>query len=70
MEWRIIERLEERLDLVWPYAAIPFGIFAALLWERIAGTYTGSDLFWRVSVLVTGGFGLAVGGARLTVDQP
>jgi len=68
-EWKVIEKLEERMDLVWMFAAIPIGILAALLWEQLADTYTGSDLFFWVSVAVTVVFGTAVTAARLSAGR-
>lgn len=67
-EWQVIGKLEERLDLVWMYAVIPIGILVALLWERLAGTFNGTDLFFWVSVGVTVVFGTAVAAARVTVE--
>lgn len=63
-EWLVIQRLRDRMDLVWPFVWIPLGILLALLWERIAGDYTGSDRFWWVSVVVTGVFGIGLGWLR------
>lgn len=60
-EWLVVQRLRERMDLVWPFAVIPLGFLAAFLWERAAGGYTGSDLFWWVSVAVTAFFGIGLG---------
>ncbi len=68
-EWRVIDKLEERMDLVWVFSAIPFGILVALVWERIADSHTRSELFFWVSVAVTVGFGGAVTIARLSAER-
>jgi hypothetical protein len=60
LEWNVTNRLAERRNQVWPFAAIPTLILVALIWERAADTYEGSDLFFWVSVAVTGFFALGV----------
>lgn len=60
VEWNITERLEDRLDLVWPFALIPGLILVVFLWERAAGTYPGTESFFWVSLVVTLVFFVAV----------
>jgi len=68
-EWKVIERLPERMDLVWMFVGIPLGLLVALLWERLADSYTGSELFWWVSVAVTAVFGIGLAVLRSGADQ-
>jgi hypothetical protein len=66
LEWRVIQRLHNRLDLVWAFVMIPLGFLAALLIERATGGYTGNNLFWWVSVVVTAFFGFGLAAVRMT----
>jgi len=59
-EWNVTNRLEERLDLVWPFALIPGLLLVVFLWEFAAGTYPGTESFWWVSVAVALVFFVAV----------
>ena len=63
LEWNIAARLEERRDLVWPFALIPALLLIGIVWEKVADTYDGSDLFFWVTSGVTVFFTIAVGGA-------
>jgi hypothetical protein len=56
----VADRLEERLDLVWPFALIPGLLMVGLLWERAAGTYPGTESFWWVNLIVSLVFFVAV----------
>lgn len=64
LEWNVAASLESRLDLVWSFALIPGLLLVVFLWERAAGTYPGSELFWWVSLVVTVVFFVAVLAAR------
>ena len=66
-EYLCERRLSERLDLAWVFAAIPGFLLLALIWDRVAGTYAGSELFYWVSIAVTGFFFVAIGGSRLRI---
>lgn len=59
-EWNVVDRLDERLDLVWPFALIPGLLLVVFLWERAAGTYQGTDSFWWVNLIVSLVFFVAV----------
>ena len=63
-EWNVSSLVEERLDLVWPFALIPGLLLVVFLWERAAGTYPGTDSFWWVSLVVSLVFFVAVIAAR------
>ncbi len=63
LEWNIAARLEERRDLVWPFALVPALLLVGIVWEKVADTYEGSDLFFWVTFGVTAFFTIAVGGA-------
>jgi hypothetical protein len=60
-------RLSERLDLAWVFAAIPGFLLASFVWDRVAGAYVGSELFFWVSIAVTLFFCVAVGWTRIRV---
>ncbi len=64
LEWNIADRLDERLDLVWPFALIPGLFLVVFLWEWAADTYPGTESFWWVNVAVTLVFFVAVIAAR------
>ncbi len=68
-EWRVVEKLEERLDLVWMFAGIPLAFLAGFLWELIADTYPGSDSFAAISIAITIVFGAGVSAARLAAER-
>lgn len=67
-EWVGTDRIAEDRALVWPFVGLPVLIFAAAVWERAAGTYEGSDLFFWVSIAVTVVFTVAVGMAAVRQD--
>jgi hypothetical protein len=66
-EYLCDRRLSERLDLAWFFATIPGFLLVAFIWDRVAGTYGGSELFYWVTIAVTAFFFIAVGGSRLRV---
>lgn len=66
-EYLCDRRLSDRLDLAWFFATIPGFILVAFIWDRVAGTYQGSELFYWVSIAVTVIFFVAIGGSRLKV---
>ena len=68
-EWQVIDKLDERLDLVWAFAAIPAAILAALLFEQLSGNYVGSDANMLVSTLVSMLFAGWVSYGRYTIDR-
>ncbi len=69
LEWAVTSRAAQGGDLVWPFVAIPALILIALIWEQVAGTYQGTDLFFWVSVIVTGFFTVAVSWAAVRSDS-
>ena len=66
-EYLCDRRLSERLDLVWFFTAVPGFLLVAFIWDRVAGTYQGSELFYWVSIAVTAFFFVTIGGSRLKV---
>jgi hypothetical protein len=66
-EYLSVRRLSERLDLAWFFAAVPGLLLLGFIWDRVAGIYEGSELFYWVSIAVTGFFLVAVGGSRLRI---
>ena len=68
-EYLCLRRLSERLDEVWYFVAFPGLLMLGLIWDRLAGTYQGSELFYWVSVAVTAFFFLAIGGSRLRIKS-
>lgn len=67
LEWGVASRLDSRLDLVWPFALIPALFLVVFVWEKVADTYTGSDLFFWFSVVLVTVFAVAVAWARMSV---
>ncbi len=67
--WRTAERLSERMDLVWMFAAFPIGYFVAMAWEGISGDYSGSGLFWWVCGAITAIFGFGVLALRVLAGR-
>ncbi|GMQ92966.1 MAG: hypothetical protein BMS9Abin12_0443 [Acidimicrobiia bacterium] len=67
IELNVTKKLSERLDLVWPFAALPALLLVGFLWEQAADTYDGSDLFFWVTVVVTLFFaiGITVGARKV-----
>ena len=68
-EYLFLRRLSERLDEVWFFVAVPGLLLLSFIWDRIAGTYQGSELFYWVSIAVTAFFFMTVGGARLRIKS-
>ncbi len=64
LEWKLVKGGDER-NYSLPFVEIPALILVALLWEKFADTYDGSDLFLWVSVAVAASFTVAVGAARM-----
>jgi hypothetical protein len=64
--WRTAEKLDQRADFAWMFAAIPIGYFAAMVWEAVSGDYSGSGVFWWVCGAITAasGFGVLLLGLR------
>jgi len=63
LEWNITAKLEERRDLVWPFALIPALLLVGIVWEKVADTYDGSDAYFTMVVVVTLFFTILIGGA-------
>jgi hypothetical protein len=63
-DWAVADRLEGRLDLVWPLVAAPALILAVFVAQRVAGNYEGTEAFFWTSVAVTAFFTAAVGALR------
>jgi len=68
-EYFCLRSLSERLEEVWFFVAVPGLLLLSFIWDRIAGTYQGSELFYWVSITVTAFFFLTVGGARLRIKS-
>ncbi|MGD8520370.1 MAG: hypothetical protein PVF56_04425 [Desulfobacterales bacterium] len=66
-EYLCDRRLSERLDLAWFFSIIPGFLLVSFIWDRVAGAYQGSELFYWVSVVVTAFFFVAIGGSRLKI---
>ena len=69
LEWNIAAKLEERRDLVWQFALIPALLLVVAVWEKAAGSYEGSDLFFGMVVAVTLFFTILVGGAAWYAER-
>lgn len=69
LEWMIIQRLEERIDLVWPFAFIPAIFLVSTLWDKAEGTFDGTDAFFWMVVVVTVVFAALVAWARMGVKS-
>ena len=68
-EYFCIRRLSERLDEVWFFTAVPGLLLLGFIWDRVAGSYQGSELFYWVSIAVTAFFFVTVGGSRLRIKS-
>ena len=68
-EYLCLRHLSERLDEVWYFVAFPGLLMLGLIWDRLAGTYQGSELFYWVSIAVTAFFFVAVGISRYRVKS-
>jgi hypothetical protein len=66
-EYLCNRRLSERLDLVWFFSIFPGFLVLAFIWDRVAGSYQGTEVFFWVSIAVAGFFFLAIGGSRVKV---
>ena len=69
IEWNLLDRVGEILTAAWGFVVLPVAIFIAFVWERAAGNYDGSDLFFWVSIAVTIVFAGWVGGTRVMVER-
>ncbi len=67
--WLVASRLDSRLDMVWPLVLVPALLLAVFVGQRVAGNYSGSELFYWVSIAVTAFFIATVGGSRITVGR-
>lgn len=67
LEWAIVRRLEERIDLVWGFAFLPVIFLISTLWDKAVGTFTGTDAFYWMVVVVTAVFAVLVAWARMGV---
>ena len=68
-EYLCLRRLSERLDEVWYFVAFPGLLMLGLIWDRLAGTYQGSELFYWVSIAVTAFFFVTICSARLRIKS-
>ena len=68
-EYLCLRHLSERLDEVWYFVAFPGLLMLGLIWDGLAGTYQGSELFYGVSIAVTAFFLLAIGISRFRVKS-
>lgn len=68
-EWLVVRRLGERLDLVWPFVALPGFFGVAFVAERVTDVYQGPDSFWWANVVVVVLLFLGVLWGRLTVTE-
>ena len=68
-EYLCLRHLSERLDEVWYFVAFPGLLMLGLIWDGLAGTYQGSELFYWVSIAVTAFFLLAIGISRFRVKS-
>lgn len=66
--WRTAGLLRERMDLVWVFALVPLGYLIAMVWEKVADDYVGSDRFWWVTAAITAFFGVGTLLLRLGVE--
>lgn len=64
IEWRVAARDVEVAN-AWPFALIPGLFVIAFIWERAAGTFTGTDSWYWVNLAVSVVFFLLVGGALM-----
>ena len=67
VEWNVLDRVADLLTAVWGFVALPTTILIALVWERAADNYDGSEFFYWSSIAITVVFALWVGGTRAMV---
>jgi len=69
LEWNIAAKLDDRRDLVWPFALIPALLLVGVVWEKVADTYEGSDAYFAMVVVVTAFFTILIGGVAWYAQQ-
>ena len=67
VEFLIVRRLSERLDLVWAYVAIPGVILVTIVLERLLGTLEVVPFFFWTTLVVSIFFSAVKGILRLKV---
>ena len=65
IEWRVASSIRQQPADVWPFVLIPTLFVAGFVWERLAGTYDGSDLWWWVNIGVSAVFMVVVGASAI-----
>lgn len=65
LEWAVVQRLEDRVDLVWGFAFLPAIFLISTLWDKAAGSFTGTASFYWMVVVVTTLFAVLVSWARM-----
>ena len=68
-EYLCLRHLSARLDEVWYFVAFPGLLMLGLIWDRLAGTYQGSEPFYWVSIAVTAFFFITIGISRLRIKS-
>ncbi len=70
VDWLVANRVESRMEMVWPLVLAPALLLTVLVAQRVAGNYEGSESFYWVSVAVTVFFTASVGGLRMLAERP
>lgn len=68
-DWLVANRLDSRMEMVWPLVLAPALLLAVLVGQRLAGNYEGSEAFYWVSVGVTAFFVASVGELRVLAER-
>lgn len=69
-DWLVADRLESRMEMVWPLVLVPTLLLIVTVWQRLAGNYEGTESFYWVSVAVTAFFAVSVGSLRALAEAP
>ncbi len=69
-DWLVANRLESRMEMVWPLVLVPALLLIGTVWQRLAGNYEGTESFYWVSVAVTAFFAVSVGALRVLAERP
>lgn len=68
VEWRLAGGVVDRA-VVWFYTLVPGLFVVAFIWERLADTYTGPDLWYWVNFGVSAVFFVLVGATALSPNE-